>query len=100
MPVIAASLSPDGPSSGPMTGTLAGIGESVTGYWDELPGIVAALQRQLEQAEGHVVQDLTVGLNWYLTGDFRIGWDYIHSWVDNADGFDADILLMRLQLAF
>ena len=44
------------------------------------------------------LQDLTVGLNWYLNNNARIMWNYIHA--DQRDIGEADILQMRLQLNF
>ena len=47
------------------------------------------------------MQDMTLGLNWYLTPNVRIGWNYIHSWVQGSDGSGtADIFVMRLQVCF
>lgn len=47
------------------------------------------------------VQDFTLGLNWYLTANLRIGMNYIRSWVTGPNGSGAaDILVLRLQLAF
>jgi phosphate-selective porin OprO/OprP len=51
-------------------------------------------------ATARLVQDLTAGLNWYLTPNIRLMWNYIHSWVsDDADG-SADIALTRVQVVW
>ena len=47
------------------------------------------------------VQDLTLGLNWYLNPNVRMGWNYIRSWIHGRDASDAaDVFLFRVQLAF
>lgn len=52
-------------------------------------------------ASARTMQDLTVGLNWYLSPNVRLGWNYIRSCIDGSDTSDtADIFLMRLQIAF
>lgn len=51
-------------------------------------------------ATARLVQDLTAGVNWYLTPNIRLMWNYIHSWVsDNVDG-SADIALTRVQVTW
>jgi phosphate-selective porin OprO and OprP len=52
-------------------------------------------------ASGRTLNDLTLGVNWYLADNVRIMWNYIHSCVDGSDTEDAaDILVMRFQIAF
>ena len=47
------------------------------------------------------VQDFTIGLNWYLNPNLRVGWNYVRSWSEGPGGCDpADIFLLRAQLAF
>jgi len=47
------------------------------------------------------VQDFTVGLNWYLNPNLRLGWNYVRSWIDGADlSGAADLFVFRVQLAF
>ena len=47
------------------------------------------------------VQDFTVGLNWYLSPNLRLGWNYARSWIDGSGSSGAaDIFLFRVQLAF
>ncbi len=47
------------------------------------------------------IQDLTFGLNWYLTPMIRIMWNYIHSMPDTVlTSEPADILAMRFQVDF
>jgi len=72
------------------------------GAWE-----VAARYSCLDLMEGGLgddrgrMQDVTVGLNWYLNPNMRVMWNYIHSCVDRSDFDDeADILLMRVQVDF
>ncbi len=47
------------------------------------------------------MQDLTVGLNWYLNPNVRLGWNYVHSWVKGSDSSGAaDVFWFRIQLQF
>jgi len=47
------------------------------------------------------VQDFTVGLNWYLNPNLRLGWNYVRSWINGADlSGAADLFVFRVQLAF
>lgn len=47
------------------------------------------------------MQDATVGLNWYLTPNVRIMWNYIRACVESRDvSNSADIFMTRLQVDF
>ncbi len=47
------------------------------------------------------LQNVTVGLNWYLNPNVRLMWNYIHSMVDGGDTDEnADIAVMRVQVDF
>ena len=53
-------------------------------------------------ADGGEMNDITLGLNWYLNPSMRLMWNYVHSETDDSaiDDRDADIVQMRLQLDF
>ena len=47
------------------------------------------------------LDNVSVGLNWYLNPNVRLIWNYIHSMVDGRDtDGDADIAMMRIQVDF
>ncbi len=47
------------------------------------------------------MQNATIGLNWYLTPNVRLMWNYIRSYVDGNDvSSAADIFAMRAQVDF
>ena len=54
----------------------------------DAPGVVATR-----------ADNLTVGLNWYLTREVRVMWNWIHTEVDGIDE-GADFVVMRLQIGF
>ena len=55
----------------------------------------------LSSSKAHRMQDLTVGLNWYLNPNMRISGNYIRSWLNGPATSDAvDIFMMRFQIAF
>ena len=47
---------------------------------------------------GGKLDNITVGMNWYLNPNTRIMWDYVHA--DKDDVGQADMLMMRLQYDF
>jgi phosphate-selective porin OprO/OprP len=51
---------------------------------------------------GNRMNDLTVGVNWYLNQFTKFQFNYIHSWLDSAtfDRSNTDIVAMRAQLDF
>jgi phosphate-selective porin len=52
-------------------------------------------------ASARRLEDITLGLNWYLNPNVKLMWNYIRSDVDGSDTNDAaDIFMMRVQLAF
>ena len=56
-------------------------------------GMLPASARRLE--------DITLGLNWYLNPNVKLMWNYVRADVDGSDTNDAaDIFMMRVQLAF
>ncbi len=70
------------------------------GAWE-----VAARYSWLElddSIEGGQLDDIALGLNWYLNPNMRILWNYVHSEADDTPtGIDdADVFLMRFQIDF
>lgn len=57
--------------------------------------------KNLTAASSGELQDVTIGLNWYLNPNVRVMWNYIHAMADREDvNGDADIFLMRFQIDF
>lgn len=46
------------------------------------------------------VQDLTLGVNWYINPNLRLSWNYVRSWIGTPDSSGGDIVVFRIQLAF
>lgn len=51
-----------------------------------------------QEIMGGIVEDLTLGINWYLNPNVRIMWNYVHADLESVG--DADIFQMRFQLNF
>ena len=52
-------------------------------------------------SKAYRMQDLTLGLNWYLNPNIRISGNYIRSWLNGPSTSDAvDIFMLRFQIAF
>ncbi len=52
--------------------------------------------------DGGELEDITLGLNWYLNPNTRVMWNYVRADLDgpgDADG-EADLFVMRLQIDF
>ncbi len=72
------------------------------GAW-EVTGRYSYLDLNDGRFNGGRLQNVGLGLNWYLNPNVRVMWNYIHSVLDHpaaSDHDDADILLMRLQFDF
>jgi phosphate-selective porin OprO/OprP len=67
------------------------------GAWE-----VAARYSQIDLNDGSVtggkLEDVTVGLNWYLNPNTRIMWNYIRADLDRTG--DSNLFMMRLQVDF
>lgn len=68
-----------------------------TGAWE-----IAARYSDLDLTNGGIdggrLQDMTLGVNWYLNPNTRLMWNYVFA--DRADLGNASILQMRLQVDF
>ncbi len=84
--------------------------EGGTGAW-EIAGRYSQLDLTDSGINGGVMENYTLGLNWYLNQNVRIMWNYIHTQVEDLGGLgvpvawrgtsdDADLFLMRLQVDF
>jgi len=84
--------------------------EGGTGAW-EIAGRYSQLDLTDSGIDGGVMENYTLGLNWYLNPNVRIMWNYIHTQVEDLGGLgvpvawrgiddDADLFLMRLQVDF
>ncbi|MFQ6034421.1 MAG: OprO/OprP family phosphate-selective porin [Sedimentisphaerales bacterium] len=67
------------------------------GAW-ELAGRYSNVDLDDGTISGGELDNVALGLNWYLNPNMRIMWDYVHSSKDNVG--NADMLLMRLQVDF
>jgi len=67
------------------------------GAW-EVAGRYSYLDLNDGGIEGGRLNDLILGVNWYLNPNTRIVWNYVHADVD--DGGDADIFQTRFQIDF
>ncbi len=70
-------------------------GEGGLGAW-ELAVRYSSVDMNDTFLSGGEMDDVTLGLNWYLNPNSRIMWNWVHS--DLSDVGDADILEMRLQV--
>ena len=51
--------------------------------------------------DARLLQDFTIGLNWYLNPNVRVEWNYVRSWVHGPGSSGAaDIFLIRVQISF
>jgi phosphate-selective porin OprO/OprP len=84
--------------------------EGGTGAW-EIAGRYSQLDLTDSGINGGVMENYTLGLNWYLNPNVRIMWNYVHTQVEDLGGLgvpvawrgiddDADLFLMRLQVDF
>lgn len=67
------------------------------GAW-ELAGRYSYLDLSEDRISGRIMQDASVGINWYLNPNMRIMGNFIHSHVN--DYGDADMFLTRFQVDF
>lgn len=51
-----------------------------------------------QEIAGGILEDITLGLNWYLNPNVRIMWNYVHADLESVG--DADIFQMRFQVNF
>jgi len=73
------------------------FGAGGPGAW-ELAARYSHLDLNDEDIEGGELDDITVGLNWYLNPNTRIMWNYVHTDLDGVG--DADAFQMRAQVDF
>lgn len=67
------------------------------GAW-EVKARYSGLDLSDQDITGGELDDISVGLNWYLNPNTKIMWDYVHA--DKDDIGEADMLMMRLQFDF
>jgi phosphate-selective porin OprO/OprP len=68
-----------------------------TGAW-EAKARYSGLDLDDSNITGGELDNITVGLNWYLNPNTRVMWDYVHA--DKEDIGQADMIMMRLQFDF
>lgn len=69
-----------------------------TGAW-ELAARIARTDLDDAGVDGGVMDDLTLGLNWYLNGYTRVMLNYVVVDVEDSD-IDGDFFMVRLQVGF
>ena len=68
-----------------------------SGAW-EVKARYSGLDLSDRDITGGELDNITVGVNWYLNPNTRIMWDYVHA--DKDDVGQTDMLMMRLQFDF
>ena len=68
------------------------------GAW-EVAARYSYLNLEDKNINGGRMEDVTVGLNWYLNPNVKVMWDYVHSGEDNWST-SSDAFLMRFQIDF
>jgi phosphate-selective porin OprO and OprP len=74
------------------------FGQGGGGAW-ELAARASSLDLDDGPVDGGQVDNLTGGVNWYLNPNMRVMLNYVHSYVESADG-DIDSVLLRFQATF
>ncbi len=73
------------------------LDEGGAGAW-EIAARYSSLDLTDEGIAGGELDDITVGLNWYLNPNVRVMWNYVNADLDDVG--DADIFQMRFQIDF
>jgi len=68
------------------------------GAW-EIASRYSAIDLNDQNVEGGRMEDVTVGLNWYLNPNVKVMWNYIHS-TQNTWDTSEDTFMMRFQVDF
>jgi phosphate-selective porin OprO/OprP len=88
----------------PSSGAFSRVKPKKNWGWNKGPGAweVAVRYSSVDlddsSVSGGELDDVTVGLNWYLNPNTRLMWNYVHA--DKEGVGDADIFLARLQIDF